>query len=402
MASSTALKDKEGRVYGYQLKVYRGRDISGKQLKPFSTIWHIPDGMTNPRTIKKELEKQKASFENECKAGSVALNRPTYEHYSNYVLELKERDCKRSTVSRYKKLNQRIIEELGHFKLDEITAEHLNHFYKKLGEEGANEATGGGLAAKTIREYHSLISVVLSQAVREQLIRSNIAKTATPPKLRKKEAEFFEPEDVERIMECLAKEPLKWRVITLLIIATGARRGEIMGLRWKHVDFKKNTIKIYDNLLYAHGFGTYDDTTKSDKSRIVMVDGSVMQLLQQHKQDQLELRFALQEDWEGESKFDESHCFTQKTGKPMNPNSITDWLWKFSKRYNLPHVYPHKFRHTLASVLISEKIDPVTVSKWLGHQQVSTTEEIYAHMFRKANEEAASVVSDVLFGGKKY
>ena len=401
MASANPLKNKNGVVYAYQIRVFRGRDSAGKQLKPFSMTWRIPEGMTHPRTIKKELDKVKAQFENDCKAGSVALNRPTYERYSLYVLEIKERDCKRSTVTRYKKLNKRIVEEIGYLKLDEITAEHLNHFYKKLGQEGANEHTGGKLSEKTIREHHNLISVVLGQAVRENLIRTNVAEVATPPKLRTKEAEFFEPEDVDRIMKCLAGEPLKWRAITMLMIATGARRGEILGLRWKYVDFAKNTIKICGNLLYALGTGTYEDTPKSGKSRTVAVDASVMQLLRAHKQNQLSLRFRLQEDWQGDKKFENSYCFTQDNGKPMNPNSITDYLWKFSKKNDLPHIHPHKFRHTLASVLISEGVDPVTVSKWLGHQQVSTTEEIYAHMFRKANQEAAETVSEVLFHKKK-
>lgn len=401
MASANPLKNKDGFVYGYQIKVYRGRDVNGKQLKPFSKTWRIPDGMTNPRTIKKELEKAKAQFENDCKSGSVALSRPTYEHYSKYVMEIKERDCKRTTVARYKELNSRVVDEIGYLKLDEITAEHLNRFYKKLCKEGANYSTGGLLSPKTIREIHNVISVVLSQAVRENLIRSNVAKVATPPKVRKQEADFFEPEDIDRIMKCLSKEPLKWRVITMLMIATGARRGEVLGLKWKNVDFKKNTIRICNNLLYTRSIGTFEDTTKNDKSRTVMVDPSVMRLLRVHKQDQLSLRFKLQDDWKGDKSFENSYCFTRSEGQPMNPNSITGWLVKFSKKNSLPHIHPHKFRHTIASVLISEGVDPVTVSKWLGHQHVSTTEDIYAHLFRKANQEAANAVSEVLFNKKK-
>ena len=401
MASATPLKNKNGDIYAYQIKVYRGRDSNGKQLKPFSTTWKIPKGMTHYKTINAELEKAKAQFENQCKAGAVALEKQTYEQYSAYVLELKERDCKLSTYTRYKKLNKRIVEEFGSMKLEKITAEHLNRFYRKLGQDGANEHTGGKLSNKTIREYHNLIRIVLGQALRENLVHTNVATVATPPKVKKQEAEFFEPEDIERIINALQTEPLKWKAITMLMIATGARRGEILGLRWKYVDFKNNTVKISGNLLYALGTGTYEDTPKSGKSRPVAVDGSVMQLLFAHKQQQIALRFKLGEDWQGDENFEDSYCFTQANGKPMNPNSITDWLWKFSKKNDLPHIHPHMFRHTLASVLISEHIDPVTVSKWLGHQQVSTTENIYAHMFRKANQEAAETVSAVLFRKRK-
>ena len=400
MASASPIKNKDGKVYAYQIKVFRGRDADKKQLKPFSMTWRIPDGMKHPKTIAAELERVKAEFENNCKKGFVALEKQTYESYSAYVLELKERDCKLSTYTRYKELNERIVKQIGPMKLEAITAEHLNRFYKKLGQDGANEHTCGKLSNKTIREYHNLIRVVLNQALRENLVHTNVATLATPPKVKKQEAEYFEPEDIDRILDALETEPLKWKAITTLMIATGARRGEILGLRWKDVDFKNNTVLICNNLLYALGKGTYEDTPKSGKSRPVPVDASVMQLLFAHKQQQIALRFQLGEDWLGDKDFEKSFCFTQADGKPMNPNSITDWLWKFSKKNNLPHIHPHAFRHTLASVLISEHVDPVTVSKWLGHQQVSTTQDIYAHMFRKANQEAADTVSKVLFHRK--
>lgn len=395
MASTSPLKNKDGVIYGYQVKVYRGRDAEGKQLKPYSTVWRIPEGMKNARTIKKELDKFAAIFEKECKEGQVALDKKTFAEVSEYFLSLKERDCKRTTVHRYKELMERINEEIGPLKLVDITPAHLNRFYIKLGEPGQNQQTGGGLSPKTIREHHNLIHAVFAQALKEGAVRTNPAESATPPANKKKEAEFFEQEDIQRIMACLAKEPLKWRCITLLMIATGARRGEIMGLRWEDVDFKKCGIKIWSNLLYTPENGTYQDTPKTGVSRYVAVEQSVMKLLAQHKKDQTLARFRLGEMWN-----DTGYCFTQDNGKPMHPNSITDYLLKFSKKYDLPHINPHKFRHTQASILYAAGIDPITISKRLGHQQVSTTQNIYAHMVAKADAEASSAVADVLFRKK--
>ena len=139
----------------------------------------------------------------------------------------------------------------------------------------------------------------------------------------------------------------------------------------------------------------YTDTPKSGKSRYVAVDPSVMRLLAQHRREQAVLRFKKGEFW-----IDGDFCFTQFNGKPMNPNSITDYLWKFSKKYDLPHIHPHKFRHTQASILIAEKVDPITVSKRLGHKQVSTTQNIYGHLISKAEAEAADTVASVLFQKK--
>lgn len=397
MASSTPMKNKDGKTYAYRIKVFRGRDGSGKQLKPFQMIWHIPEGMTHPRTIKKELEKVKAQFESECESGNISLKHPTYEKYSAYVLEIKERDCKRTTVARYKTINERVTAELGNIKIDDITAEHLNRFYQRLGRDGENKKTGKGLSAKTIREHHNLISTILDQALKEGIVRYNVAKAAIPPKVRRSEAEYFEPEEVFKIMDCLGKESLNWQALIMLLIATGARRGEIAGLRWKYVDFDNCKITISGNILYLPDVGTYEDTPKSGKSRVVPVDPSVMELLKRHKGEQLKLRFRLGKEWKGEKDFENSYCFTQRDGKPINPDSVTKYLSRFSEKYDLPHINPHKFRHTLASVLISEGVDLITAANWLGHAQASTTTNIYGHVMSKANKAAANTVSRVLF-----
>lgn len=87
------------------------------------------------------------------------------------------------------------------------------------------------LSNKTITEYHCLISTVLTQAEKEMLVQFNAAAKATPPKLKRKEAETFQPEEVEQIRDCLEQEPLKWKVATHLLLITGARRGEVLGLK---------------------------------------------------------------------------------------------------------------------------------------------------------------------------
>lgn len=98
------------------------------------------------------------------------------------------------------------------------------------------------LSSKTITEYHRLISTILSQAEKEMLVPYNAAQKATPPKLERKEVECFQPEEVIQIRDCLEHEPLKWKVITHMLLITGCRRGEIMGLHWEAVDWANNQI----------------------------------------------------------------------------------------------------------------------------------------------------------------
>lgn len=395
MAHPAPLKNKDGVIYGYQIKVYRGRDANGKQLKPFSTVWRIPEGMKNPRTIQKELDKFAVLYEQQCKEGLVSTEKKTFAAYAEYFMSLKERDQKHSTVDRYRELLVRINEEIGHMKLTDINCEHLNRFYDKLGQKGQNKKTGEELSEKTIREHHMLIHGIFKQAMKEGLVRFNPAETASPPSVKKKEASFFEVEAVEKIMKCLEKEPLKWRCITLLMIATGARRGEIMGLKWSAVDFKKDELKICNNLLYSKQRGIYEDSPKTNETRYICVEHSVMQLLSQYRREQSLLRLKMGERW-----VNTGYCFTRENGEPMHPDSITDWLSRFSKKYDLPHVNPHKFRHTQASILIGEGVDIITVAKRLGHKDPSTTSNIYAHVLAKADAEANKVLADILFKKK--
>ena len=92
---------------------------------------------------------------------------------------------------------------------------------------------------------------------------------------------------------------------------------------------------------------------------------------------------------------DRGFVFAQDNGSPMHPDSVTDYLKKLSKRYGLPHLNPHAFRHTMASMLYYNDVDSVSISKRLGHAQVSTTSNIYAHVIESADRKNAEILSDI-------
>ena len=121
-----------------------------------------------------------------------------------------------------------------------------------------------------------------------------------------------------------------------------------------------------------------------------------MQLLRQHRRECLELRMKNGERWK-----ETGYVFIQDDGSPMNPDSIGTWLRKFSDRHGLPHINPHAFRHTVASVLIANGTDVVTVSKQLGHHKISTTEDFYSHLIEKNKEKAADCIAATLLRRKQ-
>ena len=170
-----------------------------------------------------------------------------------------------------------------------------------------------------------------------------------------------------------------------------ARRGEALGLKWDKVDFGGNRIHICNNVLYAPDRGIYEDTPKTATSdRYISLPAETMQLLRQYQAWQSGERLRL-----GGYYQDQGFLFAQDSGKPMHPDNVNVWLRNFSKRHSLPHINPHAFRHSMASLLYFNGVDSVSISKRLGHAQVSTTTNIYAHVMEQADRKNADILANV-------
>lgn len=243
MANIQERRDKSGKLISYSIRVHRGRGPDGKQLKPWTVTFEVSPTWTE-KSARKKAEAFAATFEKECREGITTDSRQKFVPYCEYVIKLKEeRGAKHSTISSYKDLAARITPVIGHIRLKDLRPDHLNDLYSSLAQDGQNKKTGGKLSAKSILEHHRLISAVLEQAAKEGLVSFNVASRATLPKAERKEVNYFQPEQVAAIREALELEPLKWKTLVHMLLITGARRGEILGLKWQEVDFDRNQIK---------------------------------------------------------------------------------------------------------------------------------------------------------------
>ncbi len=245
-------------------------------------------------------------------------------------------------------------------------------------------------------EYHRFIHTVLDHAEKEMLVQYNAAAKAMPPAAIRKAPEYFQPDQIKTILSALEGKPEKWKVLTHLLIVTGCRRGEVAALKWSKVDLEHGQLEISANLCYSKERGIYETSTKTGNIRFVNIPEETAALLRHYRASQAELRLLNGECWQ-----DTGYLFTQDDGRPMNPTSITAWLNKFSRRRGLPHIHPHSFRHSVASILISAGTDLVTVAGQLGHTQTSTTADIYAHVVEKAKVQATECIADIMLRGKR-
>ena len=168
-----------------------------------------------------------------------------------------------------------------------------------------------------------------------------------------------------------------------------------MGLKWDKVDFDTNRVKIDRALVVSPSKGVLESTTKTSDTRYLTLPAETMQLLRLHRREQLRLQIANGDRW-----INTGYVFTRDNGQHMNPDSITGWLDAFSQRHDLPHINPHAFRHTVASVLLANGTDIVTVAAQLGHASASTTENFYTHIIEENKAKASECIADVLLRKK--
>lgn len=237
---------------------------------------------------------------------------------------------------------------------------------------------------------------MLAQAEKEMLVPYNAADKATPPQKGKSEVGTFQTSELIAIRDAAAKEPVKWQTIIHLLMITGCRRGEIVGLKWDKVNWKDTSIRIDTTLLYTPDRGVYESTTKTGSDRTIKLPKETMDLLRQYRVWQLETRLANGDRWQ-----DTPYVFTGECGGCMAPDTLSGYLTRFEKKYNLPHIHAHKFRHSMASVLYFSGADPVSISKRLGHAQVSTTQNIYSHLIEQADTQSAERIADAVFRSSK-
>ena len=142
MANIQERRDKAGKLISYSIRVHRGRGSDGKQLKPWTATFEVSPTWTE-KSARKKAEAFAATFEKECREGVTSDSRQKFDAYCDYVIELKEqRGVKHSTIVRYKELTGRIYPQIGHIKLRELRADHLNDLYTLLGQDGQSKRGG--------------------------------------------------------------------------------------------------------------------------------------------------------------------------------------------------------------------------------------------------------------------
>lgn len=397
MPSIREKSTKSGDVF-FEIRVSRGR---GKSY--LTKRWYPPKGWSK-RSIERELAKVAAEFEQDCHSGEIISRKeqkeldlqkklefekiPTLKSYGETIfMPAKAITASEACRSTYQGiLNRWIYPALGEVKLPDITAAQITALLLDIQSQGKSHAT--------VIKIYTILHSLFKMAYMADLIPQNSMDKVARPKPRKDEiksdtAESYTVEEVRHILSCLEQEPLKWQTFVRLLIDTGVRRGEACALRWKDIDFKSHTITISGNLCYTPQKGVYLDTPKNGHMRTVDIAPEVTALLQQLRVQQA-------------SKVISNFVFTQEDSpEPMHPQSPTRYLKKFSAKYDVPDLHPHKLRHTFASIAITSGADVASVSEKLGHSDKAVTLRMYTHADQESMKRASEIFRDALKKAKE-
>lgn len=438
----------------YLIRANCGYDSNGKKIQHSMTWTPLPN-MTK-RQIEREVEKQAALFDERCRNGIVLDSRMTFEKYITDVwIGRAEKNLKPTTFRRYKGFLKRIIPALGNLRMEKIQPYHLYSYYDDLREvkrEDAKytpnaqaiefshsmrrtdfadkvkialgtidriragetvsektaqkfseyfgkkvsdlfEAEEKNLADRTILHHHRLISAILQSAVYDMVIMSNPCSRTKSPRVCRTEAKYLDEEQVELLMDAIyEKAAHPYDVIIQLILYTGMRRGEALGLEWEDIDFVNNVITIRHTLQYLPEKGVFEEETKNTSSmRSIKVGQDLIDILCDFRDWQDSEREQAGEFWTESKKI-----FTAKDGRPINPGTVTSWFHRFVESNQLPPISIHGLRHTNASIMISSGVPITTTAKRLGHSTSATTSKIYAHAIASADAAAASAIQAVI------
>ncbi|WDV94207.1 site-specific integrase [Brevibacillus parabrevis] len=373
----------------YRLIVEAGYDANGKRIKKTKTV--KADGI-------REARKLLAEFQTEVEAGEYIT--PEKMTFQSFVEEwrtkyaIKEMGPK--TVDIYLGyLKNRILPVFGNMRLDQIKPFHIVRFISELSDEGSRQdGKEGSLSPGTIRYIHRVINNILSRAEEWKIIKKNPAADVKKPKESYKDIDVYDETEIAALFEALEKEPFQWRMMITLAITTGLRRGELVGLEWKHIDLENGTIEVKQSIsMRIKGEAIITEPkTKKSKRKISLPDALIDQLKEYYLYAR-KIRLQMGDKWIGGDHF---FVFCNPDGKPFHPETPYLHFRRFLKINGLRYIRFHALRHTSATLLISQGVHAKIISERLGHASITTTMNVYGHALQTADKEAANKFNSII------
>lgn len=408
MATILQKKNKSGEVISYKMMACVGRDEQYRQVWRTKTIKR-PEGLTPVKELK-EVQRQADAWEQAQKAEynrthakadktRITLKQFVDEHWMPD--HVKDGEHTPQTVAFYEDMSADVLEYFGDGKkLAAIDAEAVKRYIKylrteattkpKLKKDGTPGKPGRPYAASTIQHHFSTLRNIMRYAERLEYINKDPTRKLSDkekPHRDNKQVDFLISEDARRFLACLDEEPLFWRAFMNVLIITGLRRGECVGLQWRDFHADDLTLEIRRNITIDKNAPgkIHIGETKGKEGRIVPISARVAELLEERRREQGKV-------------LARAYIFSAPGDpySPIYPTTPTKWQASFVKRHNLPKVSPHDLRHTAATLALESGANLKDVQNLLGHKDPATTMKFYAGVSEKRQRATAAGIESLI------
>ncbi len=298
-------------------------------------------------------------------------------------------------------IRERIVPRLGAILLERLHEQHIEQFVYQLqtqprpADKDKVKEKQKPLAARSVRNTLNVLREALQQAKRLRLIPRNPCAEIDGPTIERKQMPQWTPAQARTFLGHLAKE--RYRVLFVVTLTTGLRRGEAIGLRWEDVDFESRMLHVRQNITDVNGHLNKGKPKTPSGTREVKMPRSAVPLLLEHRKKQLEQRLAAGPSWVGAGEFGDL-VFTTDKGLPVHPRNVYRRLTQLIKRAGLPHTGLHGLRRTASSIAHDGTKDMLAVAQMLGHAQPDVTARHYTQAAEDAAERTADAIEQALFG----
>lgn len=366
----------------WQLRVHVGRDATTGRKRYLEETFRGP---------KREAERALASLvlKAERLAGRVGRDY-TVAHLLSDWIEHAGRELSPRTVDVVRGyIDGAIVPNIGSIPLTKLTPRDIDRLYTQLSTVGGPRVR---YSPATVRRVHGILRRALGQGVRWAYISDNPAANASPPRVPRHELKPPAPAEVALLLKAANESDQNLATFVYLAASTGARRGELLALRWSDVHLKRGVLNIERGLILAGG-DVLEQGTKTHQARTVAIDAATVRQLLAHRERREELarQFAVR-------IAADSFIFSPEPGGtlPLRPDSVSRAFRRLCIQAGVKGVRLHDLRHYVATHLLGAGIDVRTVAGRLGHRDASTTLNVYSHFLPEADRHAAEALGKLL------
>ena len=281
-------------------------------------------------------------------------------------------------------IDRHIVPYLGNVRLAKIGPTHLQELENRLSQR---------LSPKMVNQVHIVLSGAFKYALKMELVHRSPVSMVTPPSVKPSEVLPPDIPAIRRVLDVARSDGNVLYPAMHLVAYTGMRRGEAMGLLWKHIDLQRGALRVESSLVQTR-IGVIQEPPKTNSGRrVVDLDAGTVEVLEEHRRRQAEMQEKM-----GEMFRDRGWVFSNELGDPISPKRLYDTVKRYGQKVGHPETTVRSLRHFHASLMLQGGENPVVVSKRLGHSKVSTTLDIYAHVLPGRQKQAAEAFAEAMEG----